>query len=113
MSLTVGSFFEADKIGTQETITLQPTGGATATQARIANAFYGQDSLNAPKQVSVAADKLSLTFTVELGFVPLVINVVSPNPNDETISFFQGTTELAEVTVRQHSATCSLFIKGA
>jgi hypothetical protein len=108
MALQPGSFFESDSTGSSETISLLPT----STSAAIASAFYGNDSSGHPKPASVAQDRKSVTITVVSGINSLVITLVSPNPNDETVELCQGSTQLADPTVRNHSAVSTIFIKG-
>lgn len=112
MTLQPGSFFESDATGSIETVTLQPVSPAASTNATIAGAFYGTDQKDAPNLAAVAADGKSLTFTVIAGINSLVITLVSPNSNDETVELCQGSTQLANPTVRNHSAVSTIFIKG-
>lgn len=108
MALTRGSFFQSDATGATETIDLKPVPPATSTNATIASAFYGTP----PQSVSIATNRKSLTFTVLPGTNQLVITIVSPNPQDESVILADGTTILANPTVRQHSAVSVLFIHG-
>lgn len=112
MALKPVSFFEADATGTKETITLEPFPPASSTNAKMASAFYGTDDQGAPKKVPISSDGKSLTITVVQGDNPLVITIVSPNPNDESVLIKQGGTVLANPTVRQHSAVSTIMIKG-
>ena len=112
MTLQAGSFFESDSTGSSETITLQPAGSATQSASVIASAFYGNDESGHPKPASVADDRKSLTITVVSGINSLVITLVSPNPQDETVQLCQGSTQLASTTVRNHSGVSTIFIKG-
>jgi hypothetical protein len=112
MALQPGSFFESDSTGASETITLQPVSPATTTNAAIASAFYGNDTSGHPKSADVAPDRKSVTITVVSGINSLVITLVSPNPNDETVQLCQGSTQLANPTVRNHSGVSAVFIKG-
>ena len=112
MALQPGSFFESDNTGSSETITLEPVSPATSTNATIASVFYGTDGQGSPQPVPIAADRKSLSITVLQGVNPLVITLVSPNPNDESVLLTQGSTKLANPTVRQHSAVSTIFIKG-
>jgi hypothetical protein len=112
MTLQPGSFAASDATGSNETITLQPVSPATSTGASIASAFYGNDASGHPKPSTVAADQKSLTITVTSGINSLVITLVSPNPDDETVELCQGSTVLATPTVRNHSGVSTIFIKG-
>jgi type IV secretion system protein VirB5 len=112
MTLQPGSFAASDATGSNETITLQPVSPATSTGASIASAFYGNDASGHPKPATVAADQKSLTITVASGINSLVITLVSPNPDDETVQLCQGSTVLATPTVRNHSGVSTIFIKG-
>jgi hypothetical protein len=112
MALQPGSFFESDSTGSGETIALQPASPATSTTAAIASAFYGNDESGHPKPALVAEDRKSVTITVVSGINSLVITLVSPNPNDETVQLCQGLTLLTDPTVRNHSAVSTIFIKG-
>lgn len=112
MALQPGSFFESDSTGSSETISLQPASPASSTSALIASAFYGNDGSGHPKPASVAADQKSVTITVTSGINSLVITLVSPNPDDETVELCQGSTQLADPTVRNHSAVTTILIKG-
>jgi hypothetical protein len=112
MALQPGSFFESDSTGSSETITLQPVSPAPSTNAAIASAFYGNDASGHPKPADVAPDRKSVTITVVSGINSLVITLVSPNPNDETVQLCQGSTQLANPTVRNHSGVSAIFIKG-
>jgi hypothetical protein len=111
MVLTPGSLFESDATGTSETITLKPVPPATSTQATISSAFYGTDSQGASTQVPVTGGT-SVTITVLSGMNQLVLNLISPNPRDESVQITQGTTVLANPTIRQHSGSSTIFIKG-
>lgn len=108
MTLTPTSFFESDTTGATETVVLRPFPPATSTLATIASAFYGTP----PQAVTIATDRKSLTFTVLSGVNQLVVTIVSPNPNDESVILASGGTILANPTVRQHSAVSVMFIKG-
>lgn len=112
MTLQPGSFASSDATGSNETITLQPVSPATSTSASIASAFYGNDISGHPQLATVAADQKSLTITVASGINSLVITLVSPTPNDETVQLCQGSTVLATPTVRNHSGVSTIFIKG-
>lgn len=112
MALQPGSFFESDSTGSSETITLQPLSPATTTDAAIASAFYGNDDSGHPKPASVAADRKSVTITVASGINSLLVTLVSPDPDDQTVLLSQGATELATPTVRNHSGVSTIFIKG-
>jgi hypothetical protein len=104
MALQPGSFFESDTTGANETITLEPA----SSEAGIASAVYG----NPPQVLQVAPDRKSVSFTVQTGVNALVITLASPNPEDETVQLMQGTTQIAMLTVRQHSGVSAIFIKG-
>jgi len=112
MALQPGAFFESDATGSTETVTLQPLSPATSTGASIASAFYGNDASGHPKLAAVADDRKSVTITVASGINSLVITLVSPNPNDETVQLCQGSTVLATPTVRNHSGVSAILIKG-
>ena|SRR5260370_26987091 len=112
MALQPGSFFESDNTGSSETISLQPASPASSTSALIASAFYGNDLGGHPNPALVAEDRKSVTITVAPGINSLVITLVSPNPNDETVELCQGSTQLADPTVRNHSAVSTILIKG-
>jgi hypothetical protein len=112
MTLQPGSFFDSDATGSSETITVQPVSPATSTNATIASAFYGTSHNGAPQPAAIAADRKSLTITVSAGMNPLVITLVSPNSNDETVQLCQGSTMLADPTVRNHSAVSTIVING-
>lgn len=112
MTLQPGSFFESDATGSNETISLQPVSPATSTNATIASAFYAADDSGSPTPASIAADRKSLSFTVAKGINPLVITLVSPNPNNETVQLVQGSTLLEHVVLSKHSAVTTLFIRG-
>jgi hypothetical protein len=108
MVLQPGSFFESDTTGATETISLKPLPPATSTNVSIASAVYGAP----PQVVPVAADRKSVSIKVLDGINALVITLVSPSPNDETVQLVQGSTQLALVTVRQHSGVSAILIKG-
>lgn len=112
MALQPGSFFESDSTGSSETVSLQAASPATSTSATIASAFYGNDEGGHPTPAAIAPDRKSVTITVLPGITSLVITLVSPNPSDETVELCQGSTQLADPTVRNHSAVSTIFIKG-
>jgi hypothetical protein len=91
---------------------LGPASPATFTNAKIASAFYGTDSQGTPQPVSVADDGKSLSFTVQQGVKPLVMTLVSPNPNDEMVRLFQDGTDISFPVISKHSAVITLFING-
>lgn len=108
MAFTPGSLFDSDARGATETIDLKPVPPATSTNAIIASAFYGTP----PQPVPIASNRKSLTISVLPGLNQLVVTLVSPSPNDESVILVGGTTILANPTVRQHSAVSVIFIKG-
>ena len=112
MALQPGSFFDSDATGSSETITLKPVSPATSTGATIASAFYGNAPNGAPQPATIATDGKSLTITVIAGMNPLVVTLVTPNPNDEIVQLCQGSTMLADPTLRNHSAVSTIVING-
>jgi hypothetical protein len=112
MALQPGSLFDSDATGATETITLEPLPPATSTAATIASAFYGTDDQGIPQPVQIAVDGKSMSFTVLTGVNPLVITLVSPNPNDEIVQLSEGGTVLANPVLSRHKAVFTIFIKG-
>ena len=112
MTLQSGSFVKSDTTGTQETISLQPVSPATSTNATFASASYGTDGSGTPQPVVITPDGKSLSITVLNGVNPLVITLISPNPDNETVQLVQGSTLLEHVVLSRHSAVTTLFIKG-
>ena len=102
MALTPASIFESDATGANETISLQPA----STDVTIASAVYSG------QVVQVAGDRKSLSFTVAQGVHPLVITLVSPDPEDEEVDLAQDSGPLASVVVSQHSGVSTLLIQG-
>jgi hypothetical protein len=112
MALQPGSLFDSDATGSKETIMLGPAAPATSTNATIASAFYGTDGQGTPLPVQIGADGKSLSFTVLQGIQPLVITLVSPNPQDETVRLSEDTTDLSFPVISRHSAVITIFING-
>jgi len=109
MALTQQSFFETDKTGNSEVLSLVPsTPGTTPFLVKIASASYGNDTTD----VTVAADQLSVTIKVNQGLDSLVVTVVSPNANDQAL-LAQGSTNLASFSLTDHWDGTTLYIKGA
>ena len=98
--------------GTKITIKLEPLPPMTSTLATIDSAFYGTDDQGEPKPVDVADDGKSLSFTVLAGVNPLVINLVSPSPNDEIVQLSQEGRVVGNPVVNQHKATFTIFVNG-
>jgi hypothetical protein len=92
--------------GAAKTINLQPLPPATSTNVSIASAAYGNPS------PTVAADRMSASFTVLAGLNALVIGLDSPSPNDETVQLTLDGNQVAMVTVRQHSGASAISIDG-
>jgi hypothetical protein len=110
MTLQLGSLFNSDATGSQETITLEPSDPKTTTQATFGPVFYGTDSQGSPQQIPT--NDTSLTITVLKGINPLAITLVSPEKEDETVLLKQGNTLLLDPTIRNHSTVCTIVIKG-
>lgn len=107
MSLTLGSFYESDSVGASETLNLVPWPPNTGTQAKIVGAVYGS-----PNTATIAADGLSLTVPkIQAGVVPLVVTVVSPQPNDRAY-LVQGANIFAQLALSNHWASATIPIYG-
>ncbi len=112
MSLTPGSICQSDTAGSAETITLTPATPETPTIATIAAAFYGADASSTPIAAPVSADRKSVTISVLPGINSLVITLVSPNVDDETVCLGQGANIFATPTIHDHTATSTIYVKG-
>jgi len=107
MSLTPGSFFQSDATGATEVLKLVPTATAGPTQAQIVSAAYGNDT----SDVTIAADGLSVTVTVQSGLDNLLVTVVSPSANDHA-NLVQGTTVFAQFVLTNHWDAATIRIEG-
>lgn len=98
--------------GTTNTIILEPLAPMNSTLATIDSAFYGTDNQGDPKPADVAQDGKSLSFKVLADVNPLVINLVSPNPNDEIVQLRQGGKVVGNPVVNGHKAVFTIFVNG-
>ncbi|MGB8477992.1 MAG: hypothetical protein WCE63_04020 [Acidobacteriaceae bacterium] len=112
MSLAPSSFFESDKTGNTETITLASATSGATTNALIGSAFYGKDTSGTPAAATVSADKKSVTITVLLGVNALVVTAVSPDSGLAIVQLVQGATVLSKFTIAGHSGVSTIFIQG-
>jgi len=90
-----------------QTIKLEPIPPADFTNVRITSADYG-----APARPVVAADRMSVSFTVKDGLNALVITLDSTSQNNETVQLTLDGDQVAMVTVRQHSGASAIDING-
>jgi hypothetical protein len=112
MSLQPGPLFDSDATGATEQITLKPTAPATSTSATITNVYYGMSVSSAPTPVTVDPGGQSFSITVLSGIFALTILMVSPNPQNEVVQLWQGSTQIDEVTIRGHSGSSAVLIRG-
>jgi hypothetical protein len=98
--------------GTTHTDILEPLPPMVSTLATVDSAFYGTDSQGDPKAADVAGDGKSVSFKVLADVNPLVINLVSPNPNDEIVQLSQGGRVVGNPVVNQHKAPFTIFVNG-
>lgn len=92
--------------GATKTIKLEPILPPDSTNVSIASAAYGDP---AP---TVAADRMSVSFTVKDGLNALVIGLVSVSADNETVQLMLDGNQVAMVTVRQHSGPSVIDING-
>jgi hypothetical protein len=92
---------------TDQTIKLEPILPPDSTNVSIASADYGT-----PPKPQVADDRMSVSFTVKDGLNALVIGLASRSAVDETWELTLDGTQVAMVTVRQHSGPSVIDING-
>jgi len=91
-------------IGVVETVSL------SASTASIQDAFYGNGTSVTP--ATVAADGMSLKFTVTAGLNVLTVNLIAPAPTTESVELYQGKTILRIVTMGGLTGTGLIPIMG-
>lgn len=98
---------EQQTTGDTKTIKLEPVLPPNSTNVSIASADYG-----APPDPVVAADRMSVTFTVRDGLHTLAITLASRSEDEETWQLMLDGAQAAMVTVTEHAGTGLINING-
>jgi hypothetical protein len=106
MTLISNAFYDSDRTGATETITLAPIAPARQTQVTIGAVVYNG------KAVPVNASGTSFTFTVVAGFALLTVGLISPVYTTETVQLTEGGTRIATVTMAGNAGNAQLYING-